>query len=136
MQFLQVQDNLAACVAATGRRSLLVGEKLRNRDAVELGEFGKPGNRDSAVAALVRTDDDRLPLAAGLALDTVERKSLLGTNRPQPTTQGTGVLTIVGRLSRCFVGLGMVAEHRSVLLRHVPCPSVIPATFGNDRRPI
>ena len=59
------------------------GKERLHRHPVEVGQLGKPLNRDGTVTALVRTDDDRLPAPVGLFFDSMQGQTLLGADRAE-----------------------------------------------------
>src|SRR6185312_2944547 len=70
---LQVQDELRRRLGGPARSR--TGQQLLHRDPVEIRQLGEALYGHGTVAALVRTDHDRLPASLTLLLDTVEGKA-------------------------------------------------------------
>ena len=83
-----------------------LGQQLGHRHAVEVGQLGQLLHGDRAVAALVGPDDDRLPAAAGLLLDAVQRQTLLLPDGAELAAERLRVVAHLAISSLYFVGRG------------------------------
>ena len=72
------RHDLAGCLHSR------VGQDLGDRDAVEVGKLGEPGDGDVAVTPLVGPHDGGLPPALGRGLHVLEGHPLLDPNVPKP----------------------------------------------------
>ncbi|GAA2159756.1 hypothetical protein GCM10009783_19530 [Glycomyces lechevalierae] len=89
VQRLEVEDDLLGLL---DRERHALGEQLGDGDPVEVGQLGEAADGDRPVASLVGTDDDGLPLAAGLVLDALQRQPLLHADVTQPVAERFGVV--------------------------------------------
>src|SRR3954447_17819614 len=99
LQALQVDDDLGGGLGP--RRDAALGEQLGHRHAVEVGELGQLLDGDRTVTTLVGAHHDRLPAAARLLLDPVQRQALLLSDGAQLSAERLG---IVAHVATSFFG--------------------------------
>ena len=132
LQAFEVDDDLRRGLGS--RRDAPLGKQFGHGHAVEVGEFGQLLDGDGTVAALVGAHDDRLPAAARLLLDPVQRQALLLSDGAELAAQRLGVVAHVATSFFAGVGRGTDVESSMVRATGVRDPG-LGAPSGAPRRP-